>query len=293
MQKFDLHMHTIYCDGADTAEAMIRSAIDKGLEVVGISGHSFTPHDTEYCMSREGTDQYISEILGLREKYAGMISVLLGIERDYYANMSNKPFDYIIGSLHYMFAGEDWNDVDADAYSLTVFARKHFGGDMMALAELYYKTVADIVKVTDCDIIGHFDLITKFNERFLLSRDGAVVDTEDDIIPGFTRPLFDTGDPRYIVAWKHAADRIFEDTEARYSKGYRNRLELLGLIEAGDKPVFEINTGAIARGYRTKPYPAMDQIEYIRAKGGKFILTSDSHSLENVAFRFEEFESLL
>ena len=54
-QNFDLHMHTTYCDGLSSAEEMIQSAINKGLAVVGISGHSFTPHDPSYCMSREGT----------------------------------------------------------------------------------------------------------------------------------------------------------------------------------------------------------------------------------------------
>ena len=62
MQNFDLHMHTTYCDGKDSAEAMVISAIENGLAFAGISGHSFTPHDPSYCMSREGTERYIDEI---------------------------------------------------------------------------------------------------------------------------------------------------------------------------------------------------------------------------------------
>ena len=102
-QNFDLHMHTTYCDGLNTAEEMIVSAIDKGLSVVGLSGHSFTPHDTCYCMSREGTLQYIDEVKRLREKYEGRIKVLLGLEMDYYADTDTAPYDYIIGSVHYLF----------------------------------------------------------------------------------------------------------------------------------------------------------------------------------------------
>ena len=37
---FDLHMHTIWSDGTNTAEEMVQEAIRKGLETVGISDHS-------------------------------------------------------------------------------------------------------------------------------------------------------------------------------------------------------------------------------------------------------------
>ena len=33
-------MHTCYCDGKNTPEEMVQSAIEKGLSTVGISGHS-------------------------------------------------------------------------------------------------------------------------------------------------------------------------------------------------------------------------------------------------------------
>ncbi len=284
-------MHTNYCDGNDSAEDMVRAAIDAGLEVVGVSGHAFTPHDPEYCMSPDGTQNYIKDLKGLCTKYSDQIKVMVGTECDYYSEIDASQYDYIIGSLHYMFpngitreevlrdhrvqgdervsdvyAGGLWTDVDADPDMLVLFAEKFYGGDMMAVAELYYETVSDIAKATDCDIIGHFDLITKFNEM---------------------RGYIDTRDERYVRAWKKAVDRIFED-----SIGHRNRLEWLLGPESFGKPVFEINTGAISRGYRTAPYPAADQIEYIREKGGLFILNSDSHSVNNIAYKFEEYEEL-
>lgn len=274
-QTFDLHMHTTYCDGRDSAEDMVLAAIDLGLETVGISGHSFTPHDLTYCMSREETEEYIEELARLREKYAGRINVLTGLEMDLYADTDTSRLDYMIGSVHYMFTDEglakleagqlteklhDWTPVDDGTEELEAFAANN-GLEMMDLAEIYYCGVAEVTAATDCDIIGHFDLVTKFCER---------------------HPLFDTEDPRYVNAWKAAVDRIFEDCAARYAKGYRNRLEKHGLIEAGDKPVFEINYGAISKGYRHTPYPAPDQMEYIRSKGGLFICSSDSHRTEDV-----------
>ena len=37
---FDLHMHTVFSDGKNTAEEMVLEAIRRGLETVGISDHS-------------------------------------------------------------------------------------------------------------------------------------------------------------------------------------------------------------------------------------------------------------
>ena len=71
-----------------------------------------------------------------------------------------------------------------------------------------------------------------------------------------------------MKAWQTAADR---------------------LLKTG-KP-FEINTGAISRGYRTEPYPAKDIRDYIRRNGGTLILSSDSHQKETIAYRFQDWLS--
>ena len=50
--KANLHTHTTWCDGKNTAEEMVRSAIESGFDVLGFSGHSYTSFDESYCMSR-------------------------------------------------------------------------------------------------------------------------------------------------------------------------------------------------------------------------------------------------
>ena len=129
---------------------------------------------------------------------------------------------------------------------------------MLGIAELYFSTVGEIVEATDCDIIGHFDLLTKFNEGWGFGPAGNVINKMRCGAAEFVSDIFDTSDERYAAAWKKAIDRIFDDCESRYKKGSRNRLEKYGILEAGDKPVFEINTGAISRGYRTTPYPSTE-----------------------------------
>ena len=245
----DYHIHTTFSDGADTPEDMVRAAIEKGIDTIGFSDHSYTFFDESYCMMRSEIPEYIRTVSELKERYAGKITVLCGIEQDYFSAEGTEGYDYIIGSVHYVRADGEYIPVDESAEILWDAVNTRFGGDVYALVEEYFSNVGDVVRKTGADIIGHFDLITKFNEN---------------------GELFDTAHPRYMAAWQRAADR---------------------LLETGK--VFEINTGAISRGYRRLPYPDGDMIDYIRSRGGKFILSSDSHSRETMCYGFEKYEKLI
>lgn len=237
---FDLHMHTVFSDGRDTPEEMVREAIRKGLETVGISDHS----TGDPCgMTHEDRAAYKAEIARLKEKYAGQIRVLCGLERDFLTDDFTE-YDYTIGSVHWLPMPDGHRvSIDWTAEKLREGAEKYFGGDMYALAEAYYAAEARVVEVTKCDIIGHFDLVTKFIEQ---------------------DPAFDLHHPGYVKAWQAAADR---------------------LLETG-KP-FEVNTGAMSRGYRTSPYPSEEIRQYLLARGGRLLLSSDAHAKENIAFGFD------
>ncbi len=57
--------------------------------------------------------------------------------------------------------------------------------------------------------------------------------------------------------------------------------------------LFELNTGAIARGYRTLPYPAPPIMQELKRLGAKMIVTSDCHKRENLTVWFAEAEEYL
>ncbi len=83
-------------------------------------------------------------------------------------------------------------------------------------------------------------------------------------------PLFDENHPRYISAWQRAVDRIMEKCT-----------------------LFEINTGGMGRGYRTRVYPDAPIRDYIKGKGGKLILSSDSHQSSTLCWAFDELQNML
>ena len=241
---WDLHMHSAFSDGKDTAEEMVRAAVRLGMECVGLSEHSHTAGD-DCGMTPEGTKAYREEMDRLKKKYAGQIRVLCGLERDFYSD-DTLEYDYVIGSVHWIRMEDGHRmPIDWTAEKLRAFTEKYYRGDWYAMAEAYYGLAAQVVEATRCDIIGHFDLVTKFIE---------------------TDRRFDVHDPRYVNAWQKAADE---------------------LLKTG-KP-FEINTGAMSRGYRSEPYPAREIRDYLRARGGKLILSSDSHRKETIGWHFGDY----
>ena len=227
---------------------MILAAIDRGLTTIGISEHGYTAFDGRYCLSLEKTEEYKAEMLRLKEKYSDKIQVLLGIELDALSDLDTTDYDYVIGSAHYVKCCGRYFSIDESSVEFEQICRECFGGDYYAFAEEYFKTVATLAN-RKIDLVGHVDLITKFNEA---------------------NRLFDMTHPRYLNAAKGAIDA------------------LLPL-----KIPFEINTGAISRGYRTEPYPTHPLLDYIKEKGGTLILSSDAHAKENLCYKFDEFENLI
>ena len=244
----DLHTHTTFCDGKNTPEEMVLAAIEKGMDTLGFSMHSFVEFDLDVYSDPAALVEYKKEVERLKEKYKDQIKILCGIEQDIYKEPDSVSFDYIIGSVHYAKIGDEYIPLDLSKEGLLDAVNRGFGGDFYSFAEWYYDMEAKVVEVTGADIIGHLDLISKFNE------DGT---------------LFDEKHPRYVAAYTKAVKEL-----VKYNKP------------------FEINTGAISRGYRSSPYPCEGILRCIYENGGKVLLSSDSHRKDTLCFEFEKWADL-
>lgn len=74
---------------------------------------------------------------------------------------------------------------------------------------------------------------------------------------------------------KHSENRQFFDEDA---KEYRFAAIEAAEVLAGKIPYFEVNTGAIARGYRTTPYPSHFIMKELKRLGFGAVITSDCHN---------------
>lgn len=241
--KADFHTHTTWCDGKSSPREMVESAFHKGLTDYGISGHA----DYSFCdpgcgMSDDILEQYKQELLALREEYAGKMNIYIGIELDCLGPVQKA--EYAIGSVHCVEKGGEYISVDDTAEKLEDGVMRLWDGDWYAFARDYFELEATVYDRTGCDFIGHFDLLTKFNEGF----------------------------------------RYFDETREDYLEP---ALAAMRRLNDACLP-FEINTGAISRGYRSEPYPNRILLRELHSMGGRIMINSDSHHADTIGFHFDQ-----
>lgn len=247
MLHADFHTHTTYCDGKSTPREMVEAAYRMGFTDFGVSGHAdFSMFEPDFGMDDEKLRRYTEELQELREEYRGKMNLYIGIELDGLGPIQKA--EYAIGSTHALIKNGEYVSVDDTEEKLADAVEKLWHGDWYAFAREYFETEAKIYERTNCDFIGHFDLLTKFNEGY-----------------------------------KH-----FDETKEEYLEPAITALRKL----AGQGLPFEINTGAMSRGYRTAPYPSMLLLKELKACGGRIMINSDSHSADTIGYAFKQAEEL-
>lgn len=241
------HTHTTFCDGSSTPEEVVLSALEKGFAAIGFSGHGgFVTSAQKY--ERTDIEGYMGEIHRLQEKYKKDIQIYCGIEEDDIAWIERDRFRYMIGSVHYFHKDGKYLSIDGGVQYFEE-CLDAFGGDPVALAEGYYQTLCNYIAVRKPDILGHFDLITKFEE---------------------VAPCGLFGNEKY------------EKLAEKY------------IIQAAQSGcIFEVNTGAISRGYRTAPYPQENLLHVLKKLDVPVMINSDSHHADTIDCCFAETRVLL
>ena len=248
MFRQNLHAHSTYDDGKNTLREMIEASMAAGLMSVGISVHSPLPYESGWGVYPDRLEAYIGEMHALTEEYAGRIEVFTGIEWDILTKTDLSRFEYVIGSVHHMPMGDPGPCVDERVETTRGIIERDFGGDVDAMAEAYFAQYDAVAAEPEADIVGHIDLLTKFDEK---------------------EPFFTGRSRRYMNAALSAMEK---------------------LVRAGK--IFEINTGAISRGYRTTPYPDKVLLGALREMGGKITISADAHHVSGVACAFDRAQAL-
>ena len=172
----NLHTHTIFCDGIDTPEEMVSAAIAKGFDSLGFTGHAPMCIASEYDMG-QSVGEYKKEIKRLKKKYGGEIEIFLGCELDRYSEglVLADEFDYTIASVHHGFHNGVEIAFDNKAEISQRAIDELFGGDKNAYAALYFDTMCELPAAVGGDILGHFDVVSKFSEKH-----PTLIDTDGD-----------------------------------------------------------------------------------------------------------------
>ncbi len=205
MIKSDFHVHTNYCDGQKSPEEVVERALELNMEALGLCVHSYTFFDESYCVKKERQKDFIGEIKRLKKKYKGKLRIYCGVEQDYYSDAPANDFDYVIGSVHYHRKNGEFFALDHKKEIFVSAIERLYGGDYYTFAQEFFEVASNVAEKTNADIIGHFDIIRKFNG------DGK---------------LYDENSPVYVNAVKKAVDKLvackkpFEINTGGISRGY-------------------------------------------------------------------------
>ena len=248
MKFSNYHQHTTFSDGKNTPEEIVLTAIDLGMESIGFSDHLLAPHEIGlgYNVITESTAPlYHSEIALLKQKYGDKINVFKGVEADLFSILDTSDYDFVIGSVHYLEHNGKIYPIDHTKKQQLEYIDNACGGDLLKFFDNYFNAVYKCIKKYKPDIIGHFDVITKFS--------------------------------------------VFSESDKEYQKIACDYLEKCLKITNR----IEVNTGGVARGFKSSPYPADFILRRALELGAEVILSSDSHNKDTIAFGFDSALSLI
>ena len=163
------HSHTNWSDGRASLEEMIAGARAAGLAEFGISDHYAPFPDgraVEWALPQGFLPEYVERILAAKEAETSGLVIRLGIEIDFFpetveaakTELAQYPFDYLIGSVHFVKPGPRFFPIDFDASRWEVLTPE----EVNTVWRLYWRQIRALAESRCCDFIGHLDLPKKY-----------------------------------------------------------------------------------------------------------------------------------
>jgi histidinol-phosphatase (PHP family) len=170
----DYHVHSHYCrHGEGQIYEYVEQAIAAGCSEIGFAEHIPIPdlNDDYGRMVIDNFPAYLQDVRKAQHTYP-QITIRLGLEADYLPQhmdyirtfISQYPFDYVIGSVHFI---GDWD------FSNPQYVAKFEEYGVEAAWRAYYQLIKKAAETRLYDVIGHFDMPKKFGHRpsSILSQD--------------------------------------------------------------------------------------------------------------------------
>ncbi|HAN18637.1 MAG: hypothetical protein A2X13_13585 [Bacteroidetes bacterium GWC2_33_15] len=157
----DYHIHTILSDGIDTHEACLRMASEYNVSEIGFSDHICLNYP-EWAVREEDLTYMKEKVTKIKNTTDLPFKVKFGAEIDYLSDKKDEiqtiiqklKLDYVIGSVHFI---NGWN-FDTEPFNYETKNIDHLYNE-------YFRLIQEAAISGLFDIIGHADVIKKFNYK--------------------------------------------------------------------------------------------------------------------------------
>ncbi len=253
--KTNYHTHCTFCDGKNTMEEMVQAAISSGFDILGFSSHAMTPFNDGWHIPADKYQEYCDTFRTLKAKYSDKIELYLGFEADYIKNLSSPDIkNYQEYNLDYTIGSVHYvlGGTKQDGY---------FEADGR------FETVKDRINTlyggdTKSAVIRYFE-----TEREMINKGGFTFLGHPD-----------------LIRKQNSTEVLFDETES----WYKEQIDLTAKAIATSGICVEINTGGMARGYMSTPFPSPYFLSVLREFNVPVTINSDSHQCSTIDYGFIE-----
>ena len=252
MIKTNYHTHTTFCDGKNSVEEMAKAAIARGFDILGFSSHSMCTFSTEWHLPVRSHSEYAAEVRRVQHVFADKISIQLGFESDYlYALNTPQKSRYAAFKPDYLIGAVHYVMNENGAFAVDESADSL----QQNIQRVFGGNVREVVH-------QYFE-----NEREMLKKGDFDIIAHADLIRKYNARL-----------------HLFDER----STEYRAELKSLADCIARAGVIAEVNTGGIARGCTSEPYPSQELLSLLFERGVPVTINSDAHRCEHLDFWFDE-----
>ena len=160
----DCHLHSSHSGDSDTPmEEMILQGISQGLTTMCFTEHNDfgfpESPDTPKDIFLLNTDSYSDDLAKLKEKYAGKMRLLFGVElglqpevlRENAVYAKSYEFDFVIGSSHVCHGRDPYYPGFYEGRS-----------EQEAYREYFESILENLKKFSNFDVYGHLDYVVRY-----------------------------------------------------------------------------------------------------------------------------------
>lgn len=242
-----MHVHSSFCDGKNTMAEMAEAALAAGVRYLGFSGHAHTP-----CPYDEDVCMSEQDLKGYR------------LQMDLLQNEYECRMD--------IMAGIEW---DACSDGERPGWIDYWIGSVHNLYDEksgeYYSIDWNEDELSRC-IKEMFGGDAMAMVRHYYEQVAKVAEQKPNILGHID-----------LITKLNGVNKFFDESSREYQEAARMALRAID----PSKTLLEINTGAMARGYRTRPYPAPFLLRDWCRMGGKIIITSDAHEAKDIVYGYD------